>query len=282
MPLSQLLLLGAIAGLTVYLGLPVALLRHLSLRSRGALNGVATGILVFLTIEILGKVLESGERALESWSTGAGSLLSLLTLLGLLAGGLTLGLVSIPLLERRLLRRWTRPAPPLGIVAQAAHLPSRARSAVELQPHALALMIAAGIGLHNFSEGLAIGQSAAAGAVPLALLLIIGFALQNITEGFGIAAPLAGERPSLQFLLLAGLIAGGPTFLGTLVGASWSSEPASIAFLSLSGGALLYVIAEFFRLGHAMLAKVPFMLSVAGGFLLSYLTELVLVLTLGG
>ena len=143
-------------------------------------------------------------------------------------------------------------------------------------------MIAAGIGLHNFSEGLAIGQSAAAGAVPLALLLIIGFALQNITEGFGIAAPLAGERPSLKFLLLAGLIAGGPTFLGTLVGASWSSEPASIVFLSLSGGALLYVIAEFFRLGHAMLAKVPFMLSVAGGFLLSYLTELVLVLTLGG
>lgn len=281
MSLLQLLLLGAIAGLTVYLGLPVALLRHLSLRSRGALNGVATGILVFLTIEILSKVLESGERALESWSTGAGSLLSLLTLLGLSAGGLTLGLVSIPLLELRLLRRWTRPAP-LGIVAQATRLPSQARSAAELQPHALALMIAAGIGLHNFSEGLAIGQSAAAGAVPLALLLIIGFALQNITEGFGIAAPLAGERPSLKFLLLAGLIAGGPTFLGTLVGASWSSEPASIVFLSLSGGALLYVIAEFFRLGHAMLAKVPFMLSVAGGFLLSYLTELVLVLTLGG
>ena len=54
-------------------------------------------------------------------------------------------------------------------------------------------MIAAGIGLHNFSEGLAIGQSAAAGEISLALVLIIGFGLHNATEGFGIVGPFAGE-----------------------------------------------------------------------------------------
>ena len=66
----------------------------------------------------------------------------------------------------------------------------------------LALLIATGIGLHNFSEGLAIGQAAAPGEISLALVLVIGFGLHNATEGFGIVAPLSGdaERPSWRFL----------------------------------------------------------------------------------
>jgi ZIP family zinc transporter len=78
----------------------------------------------------------------------------------------------------------------------------------------LAIFIATGIGLHNFSEGLAIGQSAASDQVSLAIVLIIGFGLHNATEGLGICAPLAGdkERPSWAFLGLLGLIGGGPTF----------------------------------------------------------------------
>jgi ZIP family zinc transporter len=43
----------------------------------------------------------------------------------------------------------------------------------------LSMMIAAGIGLHTFSEGLAIGQSAASGEISLALVLVIGFGLHN-------------------------------------------------------------------------------------------------------
>src|SRR5207244_9318247 len=94
------------------------------------------------------------------------------------------------------------------------HLSSAAR---------LAVLIATGIGLHNFSEGLAIGQSAAKGEISLAVLLVIGFGLHNSTEGFGIVAPLATEpvRPSWRFLLLLGLTGGGPTFFGTVVGQAW-------------------------------------------------------------
>ena len=65
----------------------------------------------------------------------------------------------------------------------------------------LAILIATGIGLHNFSEGLAIGQSAAQDEVSLALLLVIGFGLHNATEGFGIVAPLSGSgspRPGVS------------------------------------------------------------------------------------
>ena len=80
----------------------------------------------------------------------------------------------------------------------------------------LSLLIAVGIGLHNFGEGLAIGGSAATGEIGLATVLVIGFALHNGTEGFGIVAPLAaeGDRPSWGFLLLMGLIGGGPTIAG--------------------------------------------------------------------
>ena len=107
-------------------------------------------------------------------------------------------------------------------------------------------MIATGIGLHNFSEGLAIGQSAAAGDISLALVLVIGFGLHNATEGFGIVGPFSGtqERPSWGFLALVGLIGGGPTFFGTLLGQAWVSEALSIAFLALAAGSILYVVIE--------------------------------------
>src|SRR6185436_8168189 len=108
----------------------------------------------------------------------------------------------------------------------------------------LALLIAVGIGLHNFGEGLAIGQSAAAGEIALAVTLIVGFGLHNATEGFGIVGPLGAEAelPSWGFLALLGLIAGGPTFVGTVVGQAWVSDALSVLFLSLAGGSILYVV----------------------------------------
>ncbi|MFF7977413.1 ZIP family metal transporter [Streptomyces sp. NPDC007905] len=107
-------------------------------------------------------------------------------------------------------------------------------------------MIATGIGLHNFAEGLAIGDSAAQGELSLALLLIVGFGLHNAPEGFGIIAPLAaeGERPSWPTLLRLGLIGGAPTFLGTLIGQHLVNDTLSIAFLGLAAGSILYVVIE--------------------------------------
>ena len=99
--------------------------------------------------------------------------------------------------ERWMRRRATAAATAVGPGAMAVARASRpARPCWRRWSPArrLALLIAVGIGLHNFAEGLAIGQSAASGEIALATMLVIGFGLHNATEGFGIVAPLAGRR----------------------------------------------------------------------------------------
>ena len=143
----------------------------------------------------------------------------------------------------------------------------------------LALLIATGIGLHNFGEGLAIGQSAASGEISLALVLIIGFGLHNATEGFGIVGPMSGEpeMPSWGFLGLMGLIGGGPTFLGTLIGQFWVSPALATVFFAIAGGSILYVVIQLFDVckRYGMPKLISWMLLV--GLLLGFGTDWVLV-----
>jgi len=139
------------------------------------------------------------------------------------------------------------------------------------------MTIAAAIGLHNFAEGLAIGVSASTGEISLATVLIIGFALHNATEGFGIVGPLGSVRPTWGWLALAGLVGGGPTFLGSIVGYNVTSEPLELAFYAVSGGAILYVIGEVWtamrRYGHRELG----LWLLAVGFFVGIATDLVVV-----
>src|SRR5919206_1841009 len=240
MSTTQTLLLGAIAGLTIYVGLPMGRLEGTSVALRAALSSVATGILVFLFWDVVSHGVEPVETHLEAhrWAGFAGYA-------ALLALGFAAGMMSLVYYDGWL--KGKRATPLVGPGAAAID-EFRTRSWIEtLTPgRRLALLIATGIGLHNFGEGLAIGQSAAAGELSLALVLIIGFGLHNTTEGFGIVGPMSGEaeRPSWGFLATLGLIGGGPTFVGTVVGQAWVSEALAVAFFAVAAGSILYVVIE--------------------------------------
>ncbi len=251
-------ILGAIAGLTIFLGLPIARMRNISPHAIGALNAIAIGILVYLVVEIAGNATSPLVRAAQRWHATGGSSADVVWLAVAYIGGLFAGLV--------------------GLGALAARLSRRAAAEVH-DPMLLASIIAIGIGAHNFAEGLAIGASAASGATAIAVGLIVGFALHNATEGFGIAAPLSGRsiRPSRRLLLLAGLVAGGPTFLGTVVGYAFHSPILSVLFLATAIGALVYVIGELWSVLRRTPGITALMTSMlACGFFIALATEVVL------
>ncbi len=255
MSFVQTVVLGAIAGFTIYLGLPMGRIKGISEKSRSFLSMTSAGILVFLFFDIFHQITIPIETTIGQASYGQTALL-----LGIFIVGFGLGLLGLIAFEQRLMG--------LGAAANRVLSPSR-----------LALMIATGIGLHNFSEGLAIGQSAGRGEIAFAVVLIVGFGLHNATEGFGIVGPLFGkERPSWGFLGLAGLIGGGPTFLGTMLGYYFVSSAMSVLFLSLAAGALVYIIGALFQGNWRGGTKPQAGWGLFAGFIFAYLTDLVLLI----
>jgi len=272
-------LLGALAGFTIYLGLPFARLELLSARARVGLAMFSVGVLAFLFVDVFEHALAILEQAVEGARDGERGLGDAVGLGALLTVGFAAGTVGLALLERAL-----RPEPPKYPPMAGGSAELTAREAQELEREVLAgraralrtgMTIAAAIGLHNFAEGLAIGVSANTGEIGLATVLIVGFALHNATEGFGIVGPLGDVRPSWRWLALAGLVGGGPTFVGAMLGYNVSSEPLELAFYALAGGAILYVIGEVWngmrRHGHRELG----LWLLSAGFLVGIATDMV-------
>ena len=273
---TQILALGALAGVTIFIGLPLGRVRNPDVRLKAALSGMATGILLFLLYDVFAHGIVPVEEALEEAVDEGGSWLEFSWLALLFALGAAIGLMSLVYYDGWIGAQ--RRKKMLGPGAASAAEFEAARPVGLTSAAWLALMIATGIGLHNFSEGLAIGQSAASGEVALALTLVIGFALHNATEGFGIVAPLSGDvdRPTWRFLLLLGVIGGGPTFVGTLIGQTWTSEALSVAFLALAAGSILYVIIELANVNRQLGHKVLVSWALFGGLVLGFATDFVL------
>src|SRR5213080_2424293 len=224
------------------------------------LSATATGILLFLFWDVLTDAIDPVEAALNASNWGRFSWLSALAF-----GGFAAGLLSLVYYDSWMKARRRR-----------SFLGPGAAWATELRG---ALFIAMGIGLHNFSEGLAIGQSAAQDQLSLAYVLVIGFGLHNATEGFGIVAPLAGDAdpPSWRFLGLMGVIGGAPTFFGTVVGQAWTSTAVSVLFLTLAAGSILYVVTELLNVCRLFTSKTVTAWGILLGITLGFATDFVLV-----
>jgi len=267
MSTGQIAVLGAIAGVTIFLGLPLGRLRTSMPRLKTALNAIATGILIFLFWDVTSHAWEPIDKALSDHNFS-----DVVVNGAVLAVTLGIGLLGLVYVDQFAQRRAGRPLGGPG----AATLEQLKTPLWRDTAGQLALMIAIGIGLHNFAEGLAIGNSAAAGEIGLAVMLVIGFALHNGTEGFGIVAPLTGHQPSWAFLGLLGLIGGGPTFLGTVVGQHFVNETVSVAFLGLAAGSILYVVIELLAVARKADMKAVVAWGVFAGLLLGFVTDAVI------
>lgn len=256
-------LLGSVAGFTIFLGLPVVLF-GVPDRTRGFLNAFAVGVLFFLIVDVFSHAWDLATASAVSAFRGGGSSGEATAELALLFGGVAIGLLGLVAYERRYMGRGQ------GVV----------------EPAKLSTMTALGIGAHNLSEGLAIGQAYLGGLIGLntglAFVLVIGFAAHNATEGFGILAPLAGlgEKPRLWFLAKVLFIGGVPTLLGTLLGSVTFSPDAYVFFLALAGGALVYVTLLMFNTGRRRYGSGLMMGGIFLGLCLGFLTDLIV--TLGG
>lgn len=251
-PSGKLLLVFGLLG--VYVGVvPVFLgllwLPALRATPRGWLDfwlALTMGLLVFLGIDTLQEALEIAGRV-PSFVNGV-----LLVALGAVAAF-------------------------LGITAAG-----RALSKGQGKPSglSLAVLIAVGIGLHNLGEGLAIGAAYTLGEVALGTFLIIGFTIHNTTEGLAILSPLVEGAASVRNLVMLGLIGGGPTILGTWVGAFTYSDPLSLLFLGIGAGAIFQVVrilAQAQAKGGSVVEALGKGRAAAGfvfGFLLMYATSL--------
>jgi len=155
----------------------------------------------------------------------------------------------------------------LSLVALGRWLRDRRERAAKAGsgPFQLAVLVAVGIGLHNFGEGLAIGSAYAIGELALGTFLVVGFALHNTTEGLAIVAPLAHRAPpALWRLALLGLVAGAPAILGAVVGASAYNPEVAVFLIGVGVGAIVQVIVQLVPAMRDQTGRALYPASVAG------------------
>jgi zinc transporter ZupT len=241
------IVLGAYVGvIPVFLGLLfLPALARLGRSGRQFLLGLSAGLLAFLAVDALTEALEL-----------SGQLASVLHGGAIVFGGA---------------------AATYGLLAFAARGRSGegAGGATSAQPLVLATLIAVGIGLHNFGEGLAVGSAQARGEVALGATLMIGFALHNLTEGIGIAAPTLGRLPDWRRLAALGAVAGLPTIAGTVIGGLAYSTLLGTLCLAAGLGAIAQVVDQLARFALRQKGSLGAVLAGAGlGFVLMYATAL--------
>ena len=286
---STFALIGTYVGIIpVMMGLVwYPFIRRLSPNKYNFFLSLTAGLLVFLGIDAL---LESNEIAVNALAPAFNA--QILIIMVAIVSFISLLYVSQRLIQRASKRSkpdieyktgyssHSEPEPDLEL-SDTRSTSTSFRQQLLIRPIAISMMIAIGIGLHNFGEGLAIGAAVLLGEVALSSFLILGFTLHNTTEGLAIVAPMAkSRRIPVTKLMIMGLIAGGPTIMGAWIGGFLYSPIATIIFLSIGAGAIFQVV---YSIGswmyhtngsRGLLNNHSIIIGFAFGMLIMYLTGL--------
>jgi zinc transporter ZupT len=282
------ILLGVYVGVVpVYLGLfSLPVLQRLKREWLDFLVCLTLGIMLFLFVDVAAEALEAADKlpaAIAVPADGQASVPPLDKLLydtfgadsGTILGplfmltGFALGVLGLVEFGRRLDQ-----LKEAGTAWGGLFNPATLSSQMEL-----ALLVSLGIGLHNLGEGLAVGIAYGSQSFALATVLIFGFAVHNVSEGIAIVSPISRSQVDLRTLALLGLLAGGPTIIGTLIGIYIFSNALLIIFFAIAAGAILYVVIEITAsLGDRFRNSHLNYLGVMAGFTVMYLTSLLVLL----
>src|SRR6476469_5600194 len=118
MSTTQTLVLGAIAGLTIFLGLPIGRMQNVSPATKAFLAATATGVLIFLFWDVMSGAVGPIETALEDGRSGRFAWLAFL-----LAAGFFVGLMSLVYYDTWMKRRRRRTflGPGAALTAELEH-----------------------------------------------------------------------------------------------------------------------------------------------------------------
>ena len=222
-------------------------IRRLSPNKYNFFLSLTAGLLVFLGIDAL---LESNDIAVKTLASAFNA--QILIIMVAIVSLITLLYLSQRLIQRASKRSkpeieyktgYSSDSEPDSELSDIRSSSTSSQQQLLIRPIAISMMIAIGIGLHNFGEGLAIGSAVLLGEVALSSFLILGFTLHNTTEGLAIVAPMAkSRRIPVTKLMIMGLIAGGPTIIGAWIGGFLYSPIATVIFLSIGAGAIFQVV----------------------------------------
>jgi ZIP family zinc transporter len=228
----------------------IALVRKLPRgeRPRELLTLAAAGLLLFILIEVGYQALGTVELDALGDDTGTLALSGVLMIAGLLVG-----MVGLAWIE-------TRRGEP---------------GALAPQPLDVAVMLAAAIGLHNFAEGLSVGQTMATALTGPGAWVALGLGLHAVADGAAVAAPVAGQPMPPGRVLILLVCAAGPSLLGTFAGTTWVGPGLELLVISLAAGTLIYVLRELLRAPLTQVTAVDAMVALSLGLLAGLGTELI-------
>ena len=255
MTFEQTVLLSALAGVTIFLGLPVGRLRNLSTRPRSMLTTAAAGVILFLIWDILSQAAEPVESASTRPATSGSS-----------ADVLTYASPWPPASPSGCCRSSTCRAACARIRMPRSIL-ARSRSA-RRSASAFTTSRRAWRSVRRRRPGRPSWRSSWSSGSPCTTRPRASGSRRRSTTG---------ALPSWGFLALVGVIGGGPTFVGGIVGYTLASPVLSIAFLGLAAGALIFVFNEMMAVARRASAPVAANVALLVGLLAAFATDFVLV-----